>query len=260
MVTLGLVTHFYNEEILLPHWIKLHREIVDDCILIDYASTDNSREIIKSLAPSYWRVVDSRNEVFDPWKVDDEVEEWELELRTDWKFCLNVTEMLWCKDLKQIMEDNRGKDAIGFKSYMMVDSNLNLSLDEPLWKNRTNGYLDDGSAVNSRRGRFMHSHNHGHYNLGRHGTPFPDIVTDDNWNLIFASFSPWPQAVGRKMQIQTKADPTQLAQGFGLQHRQTLETLDAFYKQELSKSNDLLLDKNFKINYDHYISLIEGRN
>lgn len=252
--SLAILTHFYNEEVLLPHWIDQHKDLADECIMVNHGSTDSSLEIIKALAPSHWKVVDTKLTDFDAAANDQEIMEWEKTLKTDFKFTINLTEFIFCKDLKQIMEEYKDKDAIGFKAYMMVDKDLNLPLDEPLWKSRTHGYLDNGSAVNSRRGRYMHTHPCGNYNTGRHSTTFSNTVAQDDWNILFASFSPWPQAQARKLQIQTKMVPEKsfhLAQG--VQHAQTKESLEVFYQQELAKSSDLMLDTNFKLQYDAYM-------
>ena len=42
-----VLCHFYNEEWILPFWLKHHREIFDHGIMIDYNSTDRSVEIIR---------------------------------------------------------------------------------------------------------------------------------------------------------------------------------------------------------------------
>ena len=59
-----LITHFYNEEFLLPYWIRHHASMFDHAVLIDYGSTDNSRQIIQDLAPSTWSVILSKNKKF----------------------------------------------------------------------------------------------------------------------------------------------------------------------------------------------------
>ena len=56
-----LITHFYNEEYLLPFWIKHHRDVFDNAILINYRSTYNSDRLIKKLAPSSLEIVDIVN-------------------------------------------------------------------------------------------------------------------------------------------------------------------------------------------------------
>lgn len=250
--SLGLVTHVWNEEVLLPHWIRHHLPLADDCIIIDHGSTDSTLDICKELAP-HWRVVPTKLPAFDAHLLDAEVQETELLLSTEWKMALNVTEFLFHSTLRTLMEEFKDYDAIGFKAYMMVDKVLDLPLDAPLWQNRTFGYMDDGSAMNSRRGRYMHSHDHGHYNLGRHGTSFPRHIESDDWNILFASFSPWPQAIKRKLQIQERIPLSDKQNGFGIQHLQNTQTLNNFYLQELAKSSDLLLDSNFKMNYDYFV-------
>ena len=50
--TVGMVTHFYNEEMLLPYFIRHHAGIFDEVIMIDWGSTDRSRAIIADQAPS----------------------------------------------------------------------------------------------------------------------------------------------------------------------------------------------------------------
>ena len=69
-----ILSHFYNEEYLLPYWLKHHRNYFDHGIMIDYASTDNSVDIIKTLCPN-WRVVSSKNLNFEATSVDKEAKE-----------------------------------------------------------------------------------------------------------------------------------------------------------------------------------------
>ena len=45
-----LISHFYNEAVLLPYWIQHHAPLFDSAILIDYNSTDASRMIIQRLS------------------------------------------------------------------------------------------------------------------------------------------------------------------------------------------------------------------
>ena len=46
-----LLTHIFNEEYLLPFWIKQHRELFDHLVVVDRFSTDRSREIIGDMWP-----------------------------------------------------------------------------------------------------------------------------------------------------------------------------------------------------------------
>ena len=54
-----LISHFFNEEFLLPYWIQQHAPMFDMAILLDYNSTDRSLEIIRREAPSTWKTVPS---------------------------------------------------------------------------------------------------------------------------------------------------------------------------------------------------------
>lgn len=253
MVSVGAVCHVYNEALLIPHWIDHHRDIYEEMIFIDHHSTDDSVVLIKDIAP-WAKVIPSRLSEFDAQLVDDEVMEVEEEyLNTDYKITSNITEFMWHDDLQGLLYENKEFEAIGFKAYMMVDKDLSLPLDGPLWKDRHNGYLDNETALNSRRWRFIHRMEHGHYGLGRHHVNLKDIKNPD-WTILFASFSPWPQAIPRKMQIQSRISARDVSAGSGIQHMQNPITLNNFYQSELAKSSDLLLDKTFARNYSSYIN------
>jgi hypothetical protein len=61
---LTIISHFYNEEYLLPWWLEHHKKIAPFGVMIDYHSTDRSVEIIKSICP-HWEIRTTRNESFD---------------------------------------------------------------------------------------------------------------------------------------------------------------------------------------------------
>jgi len=118
-----LITHFYNEEILLPYWIRHHASMFDHAILIDYRSTDSSRKIIEDLAPSTWRVVSTQAprftvefegyqsaSLFTASQCDSEVAEWELKYPNDWHIALTVTEFLVAKNLRSWLTSTRKDD------------------------------------------------------------------------------------------------------------------------------------------------------
>ena len=64
--------HFYNEEFLLPWWLKYHKKVFDHGILINYSSTDSSVEICKQICPE-WEVIDSANSDFSVEALDTEL-------------------------------------------------------------------------------------------------------------------------------------------------------------------------------------------
>ena len=87
-----IISHFYNEEHLLPWFLLHHKEIFDHGVMIDYHSTDNSVNIIKEICPT-WDIITSRNLDFQAESVDLEVNDIERQIN-GWKVCLNTTEHL----------------------------------------------------------------------------------------------------------------------------------------------------------------------
>ncbi|PFY55127.1 hypothetical protein COL52_26315, partial [Bacillus toyonensis] len=83
-----LISHFYNEEYLLPWWLMHHTKLFDHGILINRGSTDRSVEICKLFAP-HWEIRDSKVLEFDAVLVDQEVMNIEKEI-TGWKMVLNT--------------------------------------------------------------------------------------------------------------------------------------------------------------------------
>src|SRR5262245_52269241 len=100
---LTLISHFYNEEDLLPHWLKHHVEMFDRGVMIDYASTDNSVDVIRQLAP-HWEIRQSRNHYFEAVAVDLEVMDIETACE-GWKMALNTTEFLLHPDLRGFLRE-----------------------------------------------------------------------------------------------------------------------------------------------------------
>lgn len=105
-----LVSHFFNEELLLPYWIRHHARYFDEAILIDYDSTDRSVEIVRKQAPAGWRVVSSRHKEFDHVLVDKEVMWYESKFKDAWKISLCITEFLMAKDLRSLLRSYELQD------------------------------------------------------------------------------------------------------------------------------------------------------
>jgi len=143
-----LITHFYNEEILLPYWIRHHASMFDHAILIDYRSTDSSRKIIEDLAPSTWRVVstqaprftvefeghDRTASLFSASQCDSEVAEWELKYPNDWHIALTMTEFLVANKLRSWLAGSPGsqKDDDVAKSFVIPSLLMTGSDAQPL--------------------------------------------------------------------------------------------------------------------------------
>lgn len=116
-----LISHFYNEEYLLPWWLMHHTKLFDHGILINRGSTDRSVEICKLLAP-HWEIRDSKVLEFDAILVDQEVMKIEKEI-TGWKMVLNTTEFLCCIDKESFFSSlaTLGQNMYAIRTILMVD-------------------------------------------------------------------------------------------------------------------------------------------
>lgn len=221
-----LLSHFYNEEYLLPWWLKHHSKIFTDAILIDYNSTDRSVEIIKEYCPN-WKVVKSENEYFDATLVDQEVMRYEDTIE-GYKICLNVTEFIHGDILSELRD---GLNCFKLRSISIVDDNPNhiLSYDDDLINNKKFGYLD-GS-------RFIHNHSRGDYTVGRHHSHLP-ITGELRSDIRHLKYAPWNEKfISRKMQIGHKVPNTDISRGMGGHHMWNLNQLNFDMNEKLKTSN-----------------------
>lgn len=252
MGSLGIVSHFFNEELLLPYWVKAHLEVADQVVMINHDSTDNSVEIIKEFAP-HWKIVNTALTEFSAHQLEPEVQYWETQLSTKYKLALNSTEFIFDPNFKDTLDrcfgNYKDAQALGMRSFVMVDKEEIPLKDEPLWLNHTWGYLDETPSV--RRWRYVHRAEHGHYQLGRHGCNLPHI---NMWGMYLQwyGWAPYPQCRERKLQIQTRIKSDR-GTGLGFEHFQTPESLTEFYKSHLNNSYDLLENEDFKSTYSLYL-------
>ena len=99
-----VATNIYNEEFLLPHWLKHHVNIFDEGIVLDYNSTDSSLDIVRELAP-HWKIVTAQqHDRFDATINNIEMLMIEKSIPSGWKTSLNVTEFVFGNfDLPELM-------------------------------------------------------------------------------------------------------------------------------------------------------------
>lgn len=222
--------HYYNEEYLLPWWLKHHKKYFDHGILIDYDSTDSSAKICKEICPN-WEIVKTRNDNFDAVQLDAEIMEIEQKVK-DWRIVLNTTEFL-IGDYESLHTTEQTRFVV--KSYIMVDplsiSNPQPSYNENLWDKHYNGYFDN----NYRKGRLLNK-SPSRYNPGRH---FTDYNTDQ-FCILWYAFAPWnEQTKKRKLQIQTKIPESNYAVGLGCHHKIDEYNLEQKYLFHATHTQDL---------------------
>lgn len=232
-----VISHFFNEEYLLPWWLKHHTEIFDHGILIDYNSTDRSVEIVKELAPD-WTLVSSRNEWFGAEAADIEVMDYEATIE-GWKIALNTTEFV-LGDFNSL--DTTAENLLVIPTTVMVD----LEPDNPVTYNdslvtkKPFGVLSghDG-GVDLRPPRAMHRNARGNYTAGRHF--YGHAINCSDIHLLWYGWSPFTEeTLQRKLQIQTRMPQSDKDRGFGTGHITTYEKLKSEYTNYFApKARDL---------------------
>jgi hypothetical protein len=150
-----LLCHFYNEEWMLPWFLNHHKQIFDHGVMIDYHSTDRSREIIQEICPT-WEIVTSRNLDFRADTIDTEVNDIEREIE-GWKICLNVTEQL-IGDYS-ILDDTPRQLLVPSVFFVDCDRQRTVTHDRPLYEQKFDGFMFSDNQQNflERRSRSLHN-------------------------------------------------------------------------------------------------------
>jgi hypothetical protein len=241
-----VVCHFYNEEHLLPWWLKHHKNIFDHGIMIDYFSTDRSMEIIREICPT-WEIRYTRNQYFDATPIDREVMNIEKMLG-GWRMCLNVTEFLYGNiDHLQDLPDPT-QYFIG--NYVFVDmenpqqGQTILDHNYPLHQQRHWGYdtfENTGAQKGGVTGRMNRSiHNYPiEYKGGRHwgGADYPKSF-DDLVIFYYGNADASAAGVKRKAQIYSKISPAEQG-GMSSYHITDEEAIRGRIREQKGYSRDL---------------------
>lgn len=240
VVATTLITHIYNESYIMRWFVEHHAGVVDHGIVIDYASTDRSLEIVRKYAPN-WEIRQSRNEFFRAAECDAEVMDIERGV-SGWKIALNATEFL-CGDIKALTESLaiQGYAAAQIKPVSMVDLKERQSADPdvPLDAQCTTGYV--GGWITPYKSRLLHCHPDGAYSVGRHSTSHQPVMFHPPGALVkWYGFAPWTDPLRqRKKQIQSRIPADDLALGRGFQHQVDERRLREMWQQECALSGEL---------------------
>ena len=248
-----LLGYFYNEaSVLLPSWCDHHSKIFNHGILYDYDSTDRGAEVVKKICPT-WEVRKTRNKDFDFEAADQELKEAEIETK-GWKAILNTTEFFVGKNLvKMLDEADPSIMFFGGLSYFMCDTYPSMLLEfdrkKPIIPQRTFGYYEgyNGLRVGN---RYIHRYEGSDYNSG---VVYPNGKNTmkgkgehpDSFGFLWYGFSPWPQVIPRRLQIQHRISERERHLGRGSHHFVNIETLWEWFKENTKKSSDLREDKRF---------------
>jgi hypothetical protein len=230
-----LISHFYNEEYMLPWFLNHHKQIFDHGVMIDYHSNDRSVEIIKEICPT-WDIVTSRNNDFQADMIDMEV--MEIEKHIDgWKIALNVTEQM-IGDYS-ILDDNPGQWLIPTVFMVDTDRNRPVSQDRPLYEQKYWGFSfkDSQQAFLERRSRSIHNvpvyypatNTQECMGPGRHYHTY----NTDQLAIFYYGWCPFDEGgIARKLQIQTQIPLIDRQRGWGFHHITNKETLTYRFENE----------------------------
>lgn len=208
-----IISHFYNEEYLLPWWLNHHKKMFDHGILINYHSTDNSIDIIKQICPD-WTIVDSQNENFDAVLIDKEIMQYEKNI-IGWKISLNTTEFI-VGNIDYILNNPNISEQLLIPSICFFDWNPNGVLDknQKIWEQKNIG-IDYKTDFSIRRARSLHLLQNINYPTGRH---FETYNYEELLIFHFANCISSPEMLSRRLQIQYRIPNTDKKNKLGIQH------------------------------------------
>jgi hypothetical protein len=268
-----VITHFYNEEYMLPWWIKHHSKIFDNGILIDSNSTYNSFELSKELCPPHWKVVKTvyKDNFFSANDIDHEVKCYENTV-DGFKIALTTAEFLFVPASLNSINEFIIKNNFNYLKTIgicMVDIDPNdLPLyNEQLYARKHHGMITGYSdpthnfhmdTYNYFYGRHYHNKPYGDYALGRHwvnGGYENNCISDDLFTLKY-KYSPWnDNTIKRVKQFASKVPPVDIERGLGLPHLQTDDQHQFVYNHFLSTADDLKKNQSFLNAYNYCMRL-----
>lgn len=227
----SVITHFYNEEYLLPWWLEHHKKIFDFGVLIDYNSTDRSVEICREICP-HWQIFPSMHHEFDAEKCDREVEFYERQL-PGYRIALTVTEFL-LGDVNKLCLDTNARVQWYIPCIRFTDWNPSGSLDrnKNLWEQLYTG-IDYRTDPSANQCRSFHNFNDITYTTGRHYNPFN---TEDCLIFHYAHCIVGTEMLKRRLQIQNKVSMNDRSKGLGVHHYYDDEGMDVEKLQDMHDS------------------------
>ena len=256
-----VLSHFYNEAFLLPHWLQHHKRVFDHGIMIDYQSTDASLDIIRKICPD-WEIRSSRNTDFGAMNVDIEVEDIERGLE-GYRMCLNVTEFLF-GDMTTLPEE---PTQLIIPAHMIVDDkfrtpgNNNIpGWEKAIWPLVPFGLIegfDKGFTFKEnfeRAGRSLHNHPVSYPKPGRHYFTY----NTEEFCIFHYGWAPMcEETLQRKLQIQNRIPEYDRTNRLGWHHITTREELiEKWRTKYLPGIHDLGWDR---VKYLNKIVEMEGK-
>lgn len=102
-MSLIVYTLCWNEEVILPYFLRYYQDIADKIVIYDSFSDDQSQLIIKQHPKTEYRRLDLRPEDV---KVKTRNTCWKESRKYDWVIVCDIDEFVWHPNLKQLLESN----------------------------------------------------------------------------------------------------------------------------------------------------------
>ena len=266
-----VLTHFYNEEYLLPWWINHHKKIFDNGIMINYHSTDRSVEICKDLCPPHWKIVNTVNATIKPILNDVEVKVYENSVE-GFKMTLTIGEFLLApcplENVNLFMLHNNISYLKTFGVCMVDTDPDNLPThDKSLIEQKHHGILTGYRAplsmtldphhwwvpdpFNHLYGRYYHNQPFGDYKDGRHEVNSDKTFDVKDMFTLKYKYCPWNEVTLNRM----KAFDVKKHEADEAYNINTVDEHNQMHKYFLIPAHDLIDDYSFKTAYHHCMSL-----
>ena len=200
--TTTLISHIYNEEYLLPFWLNHHKDLFDNIIIIDYASTDSSIDICKRICPNCI-ILQSANSNFAALEVDREVMQLEHVIKGI-KMILNTTEYFFSEQPIKTHFLDKGNSTLFMANVISPYSKkeYNIISSDEIFSNLLNS---DITFHCDRFHRILHNNVTGRYKIGRHGTYNNNIIYSNEIFVVWLGFYPLNEnLLKRKLQIKNR--------------------------------------------------------
>jgi hypothetical protein len=221
-----IISHVYNEEALLPLWLKHHSKYFENGIIIDFNSTDKTKDII-SMYPSF-KLYQSTLNSFDAEELDKMVATFESEV-SGIRIILNVTEFL-LGNPSSVDRDY----FIPSISLINMENDKRFNWSKQFFEQRNFGISYENN-FSWRRSRILTNRLLKHP-LGRH---YETIDNGDFLIVHVANCLVDESMIKRRLQIQNKMPEKDKIAGRGFQHVITRDQLFAQQEDWRSAATDI---------------------
>lgn len=235
-----IISHFYNEEFLLPLWLEHHKQFFEFGVMVDYNSTDRSVEIIKDICP-HWQILPANTPHFDHKECDDLVMHVERQLPPPWfRISVTCTEFIVGDVHKLISADHQANQKtqwlLPVNVFTGYDPNGALSNKIPLWEQVKYG-IPWQNVWPFPYYRSFHNYNDMAYSDGRHF--HGECNQNDVMIFKYSNALIGKEMFKRRLQIADKVSQKDKDLGCAEHNVQTETTIENWYKKNIAPLNSV---------------------